>query len=145
MNPTAMIDSVTCFSYLFGATAADGGAAEDLFAGLGLAPEALGSAGLPGLGAVSAEMGQAASLGALSVPQSWASAAPAFSKIATALPGTSGLSTALGATPLVPPIGPVGMPGMAMGGMAGMANHEIAEEPIYGFRPIVMAHPPAAG
>jgi len=150
MNPTSFIDSVTGFSYLFPAMAADGGllsGAEDMAAGLGLAPAAgaLGSAGLPGLGAVSAELGQAASLGALSVPHSWASVAPAFSQAASALPGASGLSTALGATPLVPSTAPVGMPGMPLGGMAGMANHEIDEAPMYGFRPIVMARPPAAG
>jgi PPE-repeat protein len=145
MNPTSMIDSVTCFSYLFPSmAAADEGAVANFAAGLGLGPaaNALGSAaGVPGLGAVSAGMGQAASLGALSVPQGWASAAPAFSQ---AVSGTSGLSTALGATPLVSPNAPVGMPGMPLGGIAGLASHE-GEEPIYGFRPIVMARPPAAG
>jgi PPE-repeat protein len=145
MNPTSMIDSVTGFSYLFPSmAAADEGAVANFAAGLGLGPaaNALGSAaGVPGLGAVSAGMGQAASLGALSVPQGWASAAPAFSQ---AVSGTSGLSTALGATPLVSPNAPVGMPGMPLGGIAGLASHE-GEEPIYGFRPIVMARPPAAG
>ncbi|BBY08712.1 PPE family protein [Mycobacterium noviomagense] len=146
LNPTSFIDSVTGFSYLFPSmAAADAGAVEDFAAGLGLGPAAgaLGSAaGLPGLGAVSAEMGQAASLGALSVPHGWASAAPAFSQ---ALSRTSGLSAALGATPLVSPNAPVGMPGMPLGGIAGMASHEGDELPLYGFRPIVMARPPAAG
>ncbi len=150
MNPTAMIDSVTCFSYLFGGMGASGGLTSNL-SGLaaGLGSTALGPAGLsglPGLGAaVSAGMGQAAPLGVLSVPQSWASTAPAFSKIATELPGVSGLSNALGATPLVAPDSAVGMPGMPLGGMAGLTNHEFADEPMYGFRPIVMARPPAAG
>ncbi len=147
MNPTAMIDSVTCFSYLFGAMG-NGGLASDvsgLAAGLGSGTAGLGSAGLRGLGAaVSAGVGQATPLGALSVPGGWAAAAPALSKIATALPGASALTPALGATPLVSPAGPVGMPGMPLGGLAGMVDHEM-DEPMYGFRPTVMAHPPAAG
>jgi PPE-repeat protein len=147
MNPTSMIDSATCFGYLFGAVGANGGLTSNL-PGLaaGLVPGALGPAGLPGLGAaVSAGMGQAAPLGVLSVPQSWASAAPAFGKIASELPGASGLSSVLGATPLVAPNAPMGMPGMPLGGMAGLAAHQFEEEPLYGFRPIVIARPPAAG
>ncbi|HXY63228.1 MAG TPA: PPE family protein [Mycobacterium sp.] len=147
MNPTAMIDSVTCFSYLF-PSLAGGGLAPDvsgLAAGLGSGMAKLGSAGLPGLGAaVSAGMREAAPLGVLSVPQGWAAAAPTFGKIATALPGASALTPALGGTPLVLPSGPMGMPGMPLAGLMGMVDHEM-EEPMYGFRPIVMARPPAAG
>jgi PPE-repeat protein len=147
LNPTAMIDSVTCFSYLF-PSLAGGGLPSDvsgLAAGLGSGMAKLGSAGLPGLGAaVSAGMGEAAPLGILSVPQGWAASAPALSQIASALPGASALTPALGATPLVAPNGPVGMPGMPLGGFAGMVDHEM-EEPMYGFRPMVMARPPAAG
>ncbi len=147
MNPTAMIDTVTCFSYLFPSLAGGGVTSNvsGLAAGLGSGMAKLGSAGLPGLGgAVSAAMGEAAPLGVLSVPQGWAASAPALSKIASALPGASALTPALGATPLVSPGGPVGMPGMPLGGLAGMIDHEM-EEPMYGFRPIVMARPPAAG
>jgi PPE-repeat protein len=150
LNPTAFIDTVTCFSYLF-PSMAGGGLASDvsgLAAGFGSGTAGLGAAGLRGLGglgaAVSAGVGQASPLGALSVPGAWASAAPGLSRIATELPGASALSPALGATPLVSPIGPVGMPGMPLGGIAGMLDHEM-EEPMYGFRPIVMARPPAAG
>jgi PPE-repeat protein len=150
LNPTAMIDTVTCFSYLF-PSMAGGGLASDvsgLAAGFGSGTAGLGAAGLRGLGglgaAVSAGVGQASPLGALSVPGAWASAAPGLSRIATELPGASALSPALGATPLVSPSGPVGMPGMPLGGIAGMLDHEM-EEPMYGFRPIVMARPPAAG
>jgi PPE-repeat protein len=147
LNPTAFLDSVTCFSYLFPSMAADGLPSDvsGLAAGLGSGMAKLGSAGLPGLGgAVSAAMGDAAPLGVLSVPQGWAASAPALSKIASALPGASALTPALGATPLVSPGAPVGMPGMPLGGLAGMIDHEM-EEPMYGFRPIVMARPPAAG
>ena len=146
-NPTLMIDSITGFSYLFPSMAGGGltSNVSGLAAGLGSGTAALGSAGLPGLGAaVSAGMGQAAPLGVLSVPQGWAAAAPALGKIATELPGASALTPALGATPLVSPGGPVGMPGVPLGGIAGMVDHEM-EEPMYGFRPIVMARPPAAG
>jgi PPE-repeat protein len=147
MNPTAMIDSVTCFSYLFPSVAGGQLASNvsGLAAGLGSGTAGLGSAGLRGLGAaVSAGLGQATPLGSLSVPGSWAAAAPGLSRIATELPGASALNPALGATPLVAPRGPVGMPGMPFGGMAAMGDHEF-EEPMYGFRPIVMSRPPAAG
>jgi PPE-repeat protein len=147
LNPTAFLDSVTCFSSLF-PSMAGGGLAPDvsgLAAGLGSGAAKLGSAGLPGLGAaVSAGIGQATPLGALSLPQGWAASAPALSKVATALPGASALTPAVGGTPMVAPAGPVGMPGMAMGGLAGMIDGEM-EEPMYGFRPNVMARPPAAG
>lgn len=74
-----------------------GGLASGLTGALGSG--APGSAGLSGLAtgsagaAVSAGMGRAASIGTLSVPQSWAAATPAISPTAAALPGT-GLRTA---------------------------------------------------
>jgi PPE-repeat protein len=144
-TPQTFIDAVTGFSYLLSGAEADGLAAgaSNLAAGLGLGPaaSALGSAGLPSLGAVSAGMGQATSLGALSAPQGSAAAAPALSKMATELPGVS----ALGTTVPTAPGGPMGMPGMPVGGAAGMGHHDIDELPIYGIRPKVMARPPAAG
>ena len=151
MNPTSFLDSVMCFSYLF-PTMGTGGLASNvsgLAAGLGsgmgrLGSAALGAAGLPGLGtAVSAGVGGAAPLGVLSVPQGWAAAAPALGRVASALPGASALSPALGATPLVSPAGAV-VPGTPLGGLAGMADHDF-NEPMYGFRPIVMSRSPAAG
>jgi PPE-repeat protein len=147
LNPTAFLDTVSCFSYLFPAMGG-GGLTSDvsgLAAGLGSGMAKLGSAGLPNLGAaVSAGIGQATPLGVLSVPQGWAAAAPALSKIATELPGASALTPALGRTPLVSPAGPIGMPGVPLGGIGAMFDHEM-EEPMYGFRPVVMARPPAAG
>jgi PPE-repeat protein len=147
LNPTAFLDTVTCFSYLFPQLAGSGvtGNISGLAAGLGSGTASLGSTGLRGLGAaVSAGVGQATPLGALSVPRGWGAAAPGFSGIATALPGASALTPALGATPLVAPSGAVGMPGMPLGGLSAMADHEM-DEPMYGFRPVVMARPPAAG
>lgn len=61
--------------------------------GTGFGPGA-GAFSSPGMGggAVTAGVGRAASLGVLSVPQGWTSAAPAFNQVASALPGASGLS-----------------------------------------------------
>jgi PPE-repeat protein len=151
MNPTAMLDSVSCFGYLFPGLASSGltsdvsGLAAGLGSGMrGIGSATLGSAGLQGLGAaVSAGVGQATPLGVLSLPQGWAAAAPALSKIASEMPGASALSPALGVTPLVPPPGPV-VTGMPLGGLAGLTDHNF-DEPMYGFRPIVMSRSPAAG
>ncbi|GFG75778.1 PPE family protein [Mycobacterium botniense] len=142
-NPNTMLDSAVALTYLLPAMAASHGQALStmpLNAGLGLAPAATA------LGpTVSAGMGQAAPLGVLSVPQGWAAGAPAFTKIASELPGAGSLSRALGATPMAAPDTSVGMPGLPLGGTAAMAAHQLEEEPIYGFRPVVMARPPAAG
>jgi PPE-repeat protein len=109
---------------------------------VGSAMSALGSPGLGG-SAVSAGVGRATLVGTMSAPQSWTAAVPAASPSATALP--PGWSIAPGAgleevsgTPGVP-----GMPGMPMGGGAGRGYGFAA--PRYGFRPTVVAHPPAAG
>lgn len=113
------------------AGAAAGGAAS----GLGAAASELpGVAGLGGLGsAVSAGMGQAASIGPLSVPPSWAAATPAISP----------LSSALGSTPLsAPPAVATGLPGMPL---ASAAGNGVSAAPKYGFRPTVISRTPAAG
>lgn len=93
----------------------------------------LGSLGNLG-GSVSAGLGRATTLGPLSVPPSWTAAAPPI----TPLPST------LGATPLRPPAEAIpGMPGMPLTGMG--ANGGARPVPEYGFRPTVVARPPAAG
>jgi PPE-repeat protein len=97
--------------------------------------------GSPG-GAVSAASGRAASLGALSVPQAWTSAAPAFSQVASALPA--------GGMPVTPtlapasgnPAGPIGAP------LAQTAEQGVARSPLaarYNFRPAVVQRPVYAG
>jgi PPE-repeat protein len=59
---------------------------------------------------VSATSGRAASLGALSVPQGWTSAAPAFSHVSSALPsGAGGPRPVLPVAPAAQP-GPLGVP-----------------------------------
>ena len=78
----------------------------------------------------------------LSVPQGWASAAPAFSQVSSILPATSG-----GATPPVMPGGPGGM----LGGTPMPANATRgtgapgAYTPRFGFRPTVVQPPVYAG
>src|SRR3984957_3453331 len=74
--------------------------------GLGSGAGALSSPGMGGT-AVTATAGRAASLGAMSVPQGWTSAAPAFSQVPSALPGGARVTT-----PVVPtnPTGPIGVP-----------------------------------
>ena len=104
---------------------------------------AVGSAGSASLGtgggraAVSAGLGQAASVGGLSVPQGWTTAAPAIRLVAEALPATS-LSAA--------PEGLAGGPGsllseMTLASLAGRAMGGTASIS----RRTVMARPPAAG
>jgi PPE-repeat protein len=116
-------------------------------AGLSHASSAMGALGSPSLGgsAVSAGVGRATLVGTMSVPHSWAAATPATSPTATASqaegwynpPGVEEVS----GTPGTP-----GMPGMPMmGGAGGRGGGWGFAAPRYGFRPTVVAHPPAAG
>jgi PPE-repeat protein len=101
---------------------------------------ALGNGFRSGVGSaqVTAGVGRAASLGTLSVPQSWVSAAPAFSHVGSALPGAS-----VSVTPAVAPGGPGGIAnGMPMlpNAMRGTGASTVYT-PRFGFRPAVV--PPA--
>ncbi len=131
-NPQFILGSIAGFSFLNAAKGA--GLLPGLGGMFGLGSGALGSTGLTGLDAASAGMGHAGLVGALSVPPSWASTA-AISPAGTALPAT-GLSE-IGASPG----GPGGF-AAPMGGMGGRMRRAI---PKYGFRPVVMPRPPAAG
>jgi PPE-repeat protein len=93
-----------------------------------------GGAGAP---AVAAGLGNAASVGKLSVPAMWSGAAPALSH-ATAVP-VSAISAAPEAAGQGNLLG--GMPLAGMGGQGGFG----ASGPRYGFKPTVMARPPFAG
>lgn len=144
LNPTSMIDSVTAFSSVF-PNAADGAAdaaGAELAAGLGRFG-ALGS--LPGL-AASAGVGQGSLVGTLAVPSSWGATGAAITPVAaTTRLGAGMYHGVLGTTPMVmEDAGPVGMPGMPVGAVPGAHEDELAA-PLYGFRPRVMARPPAAG
>ncbi|MGV0748308.1 PPE family protein [Mycolicibacter minnesotensis] len=98
-----------------------------------------GMHGLGGLGTASASMGHAASVGALSVPQSWAAAVPA-----TAAPGTSVAATGWTVAAHAPEAGAAGMPGVPLAGAGQGRNYGFAA-PRYGFKPTVMARPVVAG
>jgi PPE-repeat protein len=100
--------------------------------------------GAPAMGSadVTAGVGRAAFLGPLSVPQSWASAAPAFSNVGSALPAAS-----VSAAPAVMEGGPAGaLNGMPMlpNAMRGMGA-PTAYTPRFGFRPTVVQTPVYAG
>jgi PPE-repeat protein len=132
-NPQLILQTVAGFSFMFGkGAAAATGSLGDLSAS---AAGTLASAGLPGLGAAgSAGIGHANLVGALSVPPSWASSA-SISPAATALPAT-GLSD-IGSS--------AGGPGGFAAPMAGAGRRLRRAIPKYGFRPVVMPRPPAAG
>jgi PPE-repeat protein len=91
--------------------------------------------------AVSAVTGRAASLGALSVPQGWTSAAPAFSHVASALPPGAEARPAL---PVGSPnrTGPLGLPKANSTGR-GQANSAVPAH--YRFRPAVVQRPVYTG
>jgi len=96
----------------------------------------IGSSGIGGGGGVAAGLGQATSVGKLSVPTAWAGAGPALSHATTPLP--------INITSAAPE---AGGPGNLLGGMplAGAMGGGRASGPRYGVRPTVMARPPFAG
>jgi len=106
--------------------------------GMGNGMHGLG-AGLGGLGTASASMGHAASVGAMSVPQSWAAAVPT-----TAAPGSSVAATGWTVAAHAPEAGAAGMPGVPLAGAGQGRNYGFAA-PRYGFKPTVMARPVVAG
>jgi len=98
------------------------------------AAQAAGSASTAGAGGVAAGLGRALPLGALSVPPSWAPVNAVTNPLgalnATVVPaGAEGVN----ALPMTPPFGQLA--GNRYGRML----------PTYGFKPSVMAKPPAAG
>jgi PPE-repeat protein len=112
--------------------------------GLGHVGSAIGSVGSSGLGGsgVSAGVGRATLVGTMSVPQSWAPAAPAASPALTASPA-EGWYMPPGVEEASATQGTPGMPGMPMAG--GTARGWGFAAPRYGFKPTVIARPPAAG
>ena len=113
-------------------------------AGLAHAGSAIGSVGSPSLGGsgVSAGVGRATLVGTMSVPQSWAPAAPAASPALTASPA-EGWYMPPGVEEASATQGTPGMPGMPMAG--GNPRGWGFAAPRYGFKPTVIARPPAAG
>lgn len=149
MNPTSIIDSVTAYSFLY---ATQGGASvdiSDLAAGLALTGPIGAAPGLPSLTAatVSAQLGQASLVGAVSVPPAWGASGATVSPVAAATSriGAGAYQSLSNATPMVmEDTGSVGMPGLPLAGTPGLHEDEFSA-PIYGFRPRVIARPPAAG
>jgi PPE-repeat protein len=96
-----------------------------------------GGGGMLGGGApVSAAVGNAASLGKLSVPSSWAAATPVLSHAPVSVEGLA---------PASPETGGQGnlMGGMPLAGGPGLGRAHVG--PRYGIKPTVMARPPFAG
>jgi len=100
----------------------------------------LGSTGASGItvGGVSAGMARGALVGQLSVPPSWTAVTQVANHAGTALPGGGWTGTALAE-------GSSGAPGMPGIPAVSTAAHHFGSGPRYGFRPTVMARPPAAG
>jgi PPE-repeat protein len=137
-NPQFILGTVAGFNYLMGPdkTATAAGALSGLGGTSVMGSDVAGLARLEGLGvAESAGMGHANLVGTLSVPPGWASAATINPTEAAAPAG--GLSD-IGTSPAG---GPGGF-AAPVGSTAGRLRRAI---PKYGFRPVVMARPPAAG
>jgi PPE-repeat protein len=113
--------------------------------GLGHVGSVVGSVGSSGFGgsAVSAGVGRATLVGTMSAPPSWTAAIPAASPSPTALPPGWSIAPGAGLEEVSATQGVPGMPGMPMG--AGAPRGYGFAAPRYGFRPTVVAHPPAAG
>jgi PPE-repeat protein len=112
-----------------------------LSSGVNSGAGALSSSGI-GDAAVTASAGRAASLGVLSVPQGWTSAAPAFSQVPSAVPGASGPNGTPPVATGAPPAGPLGTP------LANVAERGGPSSPLaarYNVRPAVTQRPTYAG
>jgi PPE-repeat protein len=121
-----------------------GAAAPAAMSTVGHIAPAIGSLGSPGV--VSAEMGRAALVAKVSVPQSWAATAPAATQPVGTLPAAAeGWAIPPGAG-LEEMAGTPGMPGVPAipPGSLGTRGYGFAA-PRYGFKPTVIARPPAAG
>ncbi len=95
---------------------------------------------------VSAELGRASLVAKMSVPQSWTAAAPAATTPAGSLPAAAegwAIAPDAGMAEMAPPAGMPGVPGMPGGGL-GNRGYGFAA-PRYGFKPVVVTRPPAAG
>ncbi|MEY8016096.1 PPE family protein [Mycobacterium servetii] len=148
-NPTSVIDSVTAYSFLFATQGAASFDMSDLAAGLALTGPIGVAPGLPSLSAaaVSAQLGHASLVGAVSVPPAWGASGATVNPVATATSriGAGAYHSLSNATPMVmEETGPVGMPGLPLAGMTGPHEDEFSA-PIYGFRPRIITRPPAAG
>ncbi len=107
--------------------------------GVATADLASSTVGSAGLGGASAGVGNAHLVGSMSVPQSWASAANiAPGQTAVQATGVTGLTDSAAAPA-------AGGPGGVAGPMGGAGRRLRRAIPKYGFKPVVMPRPPAAG
>ena len=134
LTTTALKDIQGIAQGLFPAAAK---AAEGAASAAGAAAQALPAA-LPGLGGIAGALGNAAKVGAMSVPASWAGTVPAATPINVAL---NGLAGAAAAEPATSAFG--GLPMVPGGGAARTVANFAA--PRYGFKPTVIAAPPSGG
>lgn len=139
----AMLGSASSLMNSVGSTSAVGNGFQVfgsvLSSGVGSGAGALSTPGMGG--AVTAGVGRAASLGALSVPQGWTSSAPAFSQVASAMPGASGLSA-------TPPAGPGSPTAPLAPRLANTAERPSTSSPLaarYYVRPPMVQRPVSAG
>ena len=144
LNPNTFVDATMTVNSLSAVGASTSGL-EDLAAGLGNSASLASAVSVPGA-AVTAGLGQASLVGALSVPPTWAGTGATVSTVAATTQVGAGAYHSFGAaTPMVmEEAGAVGMPGLPLAGMPGPHEDEFAD-PIYGFRPRVIGRPPAAG
>jgi PPE-repeat protein len=146
-SPASMLGSAASVMNSIGSTTSAFGKGFQVFGsalnpGLSSGAGAFGSTGM-GETAVTANVGRAATLGALSVPQGWASAAPAFSQVSSALPGaTGGLGAAPSVAPGAPTAGPLGSP-LANAAERGGPSSPLAAR--YNVRPAMVQRPEYAG
>jgi PPE-repeat protein len=113
-----------------------------LSSSVGSGTGALSSSGM-GDAAVAASAGRAASLGVLSVPQGWTTAAPAFAQGGGTLPAVSGLGATPPVAPGAPAAGPLGAPMANAAERGGGPSSPLAAR--YNVRPAVTQRPVSAG
>ncbi|WP_025737070.1 PPE family protein [Mycobacterium genavense] len=138
-NPQTIISTVEGFSFLqTAATTLDG--LDDFSAGAESATAALSSSTVPaaGLTGATAGIGNAHLVGSMSVPPSWSNAATVTAGQGPApVTGLSDIGSS--GTPAA------GGPGAVAGPLGGTGKRLRRAIPRYGFRPVVMPRPPAAG
>jgi len=139
----SLMPALSAASTAASGTGLTGGLASGLTAGLGhgaLAPAGWAGTGGAGSAAASAGLGRAASIGALSVPPTWAAPTAAIGH-ATALPGSSLTTAATGTANGPGLLGAAPLAGMARRAADGAASRPELHLPA----PPVVPHSPAAG
>ncbi len=106
--------------------------------GSGVGSSMVNSAGMSSAG-MTASVGRAATLGVLSVPQGWTSAAPAFSQMSSIVPATGA-----NAVPAVAAANPGVFP-PPLATLAGRESTPMVSTPRFDIRPTVVQRPVAAG